>query len=184
MNLVKISSALLMAAFGSVMTNANAGVQFSLDFQSHTYSLLDTSMNWTDSEAEAVSLGGHLVTINDALENQFVLTFFANALPGNGRVWLGLSDAVSEGSFFWANGEPVTYTNWDFNEPNNAGNEDYVAMYSGNGFWVDVQDLANPGIGDVFGVVEVAPVPVPAAIWLLASGMIGLFGISRRNSRA
>jgi DNA uptake protein ComE-like DNA-binding protein len=29
-------------------------------------------------------------------------------------------------------------------------------MYSGNGRWVDVKDLANvPGIGRIYGVVEV-----------------------------
>ena len=31
----------------------------------HLYSLLDTA-TWTASEAEAIALGGHLVTINDA----------------------------------------------------------------------------------------------------------------------
>ena len=94
------------------------------------------------------------VTINDAAENAYVLTTFANA-AGSGRVWLGLNDAATEGTFVYTSGQPFTYANWDTGEPNNSGNEDYVAMYSGNGFWVDVKDLANPpGIGNVYGVVE------------------------------
>jgi hypothetical protein len=119
----------------------------------HTYYRLSNS-NWSAAEAFSASLGGHLVSINDAAENAFVLENFANA-PGSGRVWLGLNDAASEGNFVWANGDLLTYSNWEPGEPNNSGNEDYVAMYPGNGRWVDLKNLANPpGIGNVCGVVE------------------------------
>ena len=121
----------------------------------HTYYRLSNS-NWTDAEAFAVNVvGGHLVTINDAAENTFVLNTFANA-AGSGRVWLGLNDAKTEDTFVWSSGETSAYTNWDPGEPNNVDNEDYVAMYSANGRWVDVKDLPNPpGIGQIYGVVEV-----------------------------
>jgi hypothetical protein len=29
--------------------------------------------------------------------------------------------------------------------------------------------------------LEVNPVPIPAAVWLLGSGLLGLIGIRRRN---
>ena len=35
--------------------------------------------------------------------------------------------------------------------------------------------------GLVFSTVTTAPVPLPAAIWLLGSGLLGLFGIGRRK---
>jgi hypothetical protein len=137
-------------------------LQGPLAFNNHYYYRLSTA-SWTDGEASATRmLGGHLVTIDDADENDFVQAAFADA-PGSGRVWLGLSDAAAENSFAWVDGSPVAYTKWDPGEPNNAGEEDYVAMYSGNGRWVDVRDLANPGIGDVYPVVEcvtMAPVYV------------------------
>jgi hypothetical protein len=122
----------------------------------HTYYRLNNS-NWSDAEAFAVNVvGGHLVTINDAAENTFVWTTFAQAIPGTGRVWLGLTDAATEGTFVYTSGEAFVYTYWESGEPNNSDNEDYVAMYANNGRWVDVKDLANPpGIGQVFGVVEV-----------------------------
>jgi len=114
--------------------------------------LLETT-NWTSAEAEAISLGGHLVTINNAAENQFILEKFANYA---GRVWLGLNDVNIEDTFVWSSGEALTYTNWEPGEPNNSSDEDFVAMYSGNGRWIDVKDLSNPpGIGDIYGVVEV-----------------------------
>jgi len=121
----------------------------------HTYYRLANS-KWTVAEAFAKDvLGGHLVTINDSAENSFVLSNFANA-SGSGRVWLGLNDAKTEGTFVYSSGQTPSYTNWEPGEPNNVNDEDYVAMYSGNGRWVDVQDLANPpGIGNVYGVVEV-----------------------------
>ena len=31
--------------------------------------------------------------------------------------------------------------------------------------------------------VSTAPVPVPAAIWLMGSGLMGLFGFSRKKSK-
>ena len=43
----------------------------------HWYYLLSSS-NWTDAEQEAVRLGGHLVTIDDPRENDWVLQTFGN----------------------------------------------------------------------------------------------------------
>ena len=120
----------------------------------HTYYRLSNS-NWSDAEAFATGvLGGHLATIDDAAENTFVRATFADA-PGSGRVWIGLNDAATEGAFVYTSGAPFVYSNWDPGEPNNSNDEDYVAMYSGNGRWVDVRDLPSPGIGRVYGVVEV-----------------------------
>ena len=127
----------------------------------HTYYRLSNS-NWSQAEAAAIGLGGHLVSISDAAENSFVLNTFANA-PGSGPVWLGLTDQASEGSFAYTNGDEFGYSNWESGEPNNAGgNEHYVAMYSGNGRWVDVADLINPpGIGQVYGVIELSTTQPP-----------------------
>ena len=119
----------------------------------HVYYRLENS-NWSDAEENAVRmLGGHLVTVDDLTENSFVLSTFANSA---GRVWLGLNDVATEGTFVYSSGAPLGYSNWEPGEPNNRDDEDYVAMYSGNGRWLDVKDLANPpGIGWVYGVVEV-----------------------------
>ena len=73
----------------------------------HTYYLLSPN-DWTASQAEARGLGGHLVTINDAAENQWVRnTFFPLTGVAEARLWIGLNDAANEGQFVWASGEPV-----------------------------------------------------------------------------
>jgi hypothetical protein len=51
--------------------------------------------------------------------------------------WLGASDEAQEGVWVWVTGEPFTYTNWDFGEPNDAGGED-CAVYAEFGTWNDV----------------------------------------------
>ena len=135
----------------------------------HPYCLLD-SKGWIASEAEAVALGGHLATINDQAENNWVHDTFYRLATGQGNLWIGLNDAAQEGRFVWVSGEPVTLTNWSPGEPNNGapGNgEDYVQI-GGSGFvahapgsWNDKQEdgLGSPLVTASHGVVEGCSLP-------------------------
>lgn len=102
----------------------------------HKYLVL-TASTWEQAQAEAESLGGNLVTINDAQENLWVFAMYARlrGYPfGDGLdptgYWIGLNDIAEEGVFEWVSGEPVTFTNWAFGEPNNVvgSNEDWVEL--------------------------------------------------------
>jgi hypothetical protein len=42
-------------------------------------------------------------------------------------------------------------------------------------------DFSTNFTGDGFAVSDVAPVPIPAAVWLFGSGLLGLAGIGRRR---
>ena len=50
--------------------------------------LLSNAGTWTQAQAQAVSLGGNLVTVNDATENQFLV----NTFGGTEGLWIGLTD--------------------------------------------------------------------------------------------
>ena len=65
----------------------------------HTYYLLEPDITWAQAEAEANSLGGHLVTINDAAEQAWVWSTF-----GERDLWIGINDVAVEGSFVWVSG--------------------------------------------------------------------------------
>jgi hypothetical protein len=47
----------------------------------------------------------------------------------------------------------------------------------------NVRELAPAGGAGFFDTVsfDVAPVPVPAAVWLFGSGLLGLVGVARRR---
>ena len=82
----------------------------------HAYYLLDTA-TWSASESEAVSLGGHLATINDQSEHDWVWNTFSTHFDPAQRInlWVGYTDSTdfgaSEGNWKWVSGESSNYTN-------------------------------------------------------------------------
>jgi len=102
---------------------------------SRYYKKSSGDVNYWTAHNFAESIGGHLITINNAEENNFLKNVT------DGKVWLGLSDRDSEGNFTWNNGDPVNYTNWRSEEPNNWNNEDFTRFYS-NGKWNDNNEHA------------------------------------------
>ncbi|MCK4658712.1 MAG: PEP-CTERM sorting domain-containing protein [Phycisphaerae bacterium] len=144
-----------------------------LTYNDHEYYLVDQgdSGSWTNLEAEAVTLGGHLVTINDAAENEWVRSTFPAFGPHN--MWIGLNDIAKEGLFEWVSGEPVTYTNWGPGEPGAPdGISDFVGMTFSDGLWGD------RGWGSVRGVVEVVPEPSTAVL----VGAASIVALRRRRT--
>ena len=95
--------------------------------------------NWEDARTQAAAEGAYLVTINDEAEQKWLQTVF-----GSQPSWIGLNDIEQEGVWRWDNGEPVAYTNWGFQEPDdtNNGDEDYVIL-GPSGKWEDV-NIGNP----------------------------------------
>lgn len=109
---------------------------------------------WIEAQLKAESLGGDLVTIDDAAENEWVRANFANYASQQQPIWIGLADRTTEGVFAWEDGTPVGYTNWSAGEPNNLGNEDYGTMNDAvTGGWND----AHSGI-QMSGLIEI-PTP-------------------------
>jgi hypothetical protein len=89
-------------------------------YNGHAYYESTDQYLWTQSRDIATTLGGHLVTINSADENMFIYNNIRQ--PDNDwGAWIGLMNTGTPGSFAWVTGEPLTFTNWNFNEPNNQG---------------------------------------------------------------
>ena len=71
----------------------------------HVYALTDTSQTWANTEAEAVTAGAHLATINNAGENGWVGNTYG------GSRWIGFTDQAVEGTWVWSSGTGGT---WDY----------------------------------------------------------------------
>ena len=126
----------------------------------NTYYLLSEA-SWTDSAEAARGLGGFLVTVDDAEENDWLFDTFASFENQTRHLWIGLSDDDVEGEFNWHDGTPFFYRSWGEGQPGEGGDEDYVHITGTNmgniqpGYWNDLED--DPQYFPVYGVVEVGP---------------------------
>jgi len=103
---------------------------------------------WEEAEKNAQALGGHLVTIDDAGENEWLWTQFR--LSATDGIWLGATDKHREGEWEWADGTPWSFSNWESAQPDNATHygsttgENYLQFVSQwNGKWNDIANEIN-----------------------------------------
>lgn len=124
----------------------------------HLYRLSSPG-TWEDAESEAVSLGGHLVTINDAAEQQWLNEHFPrDESQGDPPLWIGLyqlpGSSEPGGGWVWVSSEPVTFTNWHPAEPNDGNpsvNERFAELHHFYiGPWNDaIGEKSQPGIIEI-----------------------------------
>lgn len=134
----------------SALLRANPTVSYNAG-TGNFYQLISGPVDHATALAAVTALSGvtgHLVTITSAAENAFVQTLAAGA-----AIWIGGTDAASEGAWVWGAGPEAGlqfwqgtsggsaqnnfYTNWLAGQPNaGAANEDGVAM-AADGTWSD-----------------------------------------------
>ena len=130
-----------------------------VQYRGHFYKLVDDAMYWTDARRACESRGGHLVTIEDADEEDFI----ENLVEDKGSLyhyWLGATDEDSEGDWRWVTGEavPMKEDNWGFekwcgNQPNNItayedAGQDYMELQATKGDQGDEEYMTWTDIGD------------------------------------
>merc|ERR1719317_481119 len=102
---------------------------------SNCYKVFEAKLDWTGAENHCQGEGGHLASVHSAEENNFISGLDSNLL------WLGGTDATSEGSWVWSDGTIFSFTNWATGQPDNAHgyNQDYISTnYEGvTGAWDD-----------------------------------------------
>ena len=85
----------------------------SVEFKGHHYKYVPAIVTWDAANMQCIRMGGHLVTISDAEENQFVLS-----LGGAWDKWIGLRKTGA--NFTWVDKSPMNYTNWGPGQPDAA----------------------------------------------------------------
>ena len=156
----------IIAALSLTLLSAGAHADLIFEHDGHTYKLIESTATWEQANnvAEKMTLGGHsgyLARIDSAAENRAIFDIVSGRLsseqrdattPNDGSgtafIWLGGSDAASEGDWRWLNnGDPFwlgdfngssvggRYHNWGVQPDDATGNEDALAM--GLGDWPD-----------------------------------------------
>lgn len=113
----------------------------------HWYKLYEETTSlptWTSVKKECERLGGYLITITSADEQNFM----KKISNGKGHIWLGATDEKEEGHWEWVTGEKFgEYTNWTPGEPNNEENREHYMVARGrdNYTWDDRFDKPTNG---------------------------------------
>ncbi|XP_072022189.1 uncharacterized protein [Amphiura filiformis] len=112
---------------------------------------INPNPDWQDAEDDCVANGGHLVTIDSGVTQEFLNDWQS----GRGDFWIGLTDQTTEGLWVWIEDPTTTiwtgttaaaggtafggaYTNWRADQPNDAGgDQDCARMDISADDWVD-----------------------------------------------
>jgi parallel beta-helix repeat protein len=129
----------------------------SVIFNGHKYLVVNEIKDWTIAKTESEVLGGHLITISDQAERDFVYEILVE--NDGAKTWIGLTDDDIYGGqedtdndgtapyWVWVSGEAFIYDDWGSGLPNNGGatNIHYVYMDPGisGGTWNDYYNTAN-----------------------------------------
>lgn len=121
----------------------------------HYYEVVYGNVSWDQAKLDAEQRNyqgtpGHLVTIADAAEDQFVYFTLAGGALGNS--WLGLYQDTTDalyaepaGGWKWVTGEPLNYQNWYVagGEPNDTTGGENVGGYWPADKWNDYSNTSN-----------------------------------------
>ena len=118
------------------------------------YAFVPGSIGYADALIAAAQAGGWLLTVEGASENTALVNWLAPLTSGG--VWLGISDAASEGAWSYVGGPSrgaAAFVNWNAGEPNGAASENQaqltLAAGSAQGKWIDSAAIASQNAGYV-----------------------------------
>jgi Lectin C-type domain/HYR domain len=120
---------------GGCTSTTLSGFTFVGELNGHQYYLSNQVANWRDAKQLCINNGGYLAAITTQAETDYLKSKIRE------MVFIGLNDENTEGSFQWANGEPLSYTNWFIGQPAQGAQaltEDYAVFQNWDGKWDDV----------------------------------------------
>ncbi len=102
-------------------------------FGGNAYKIYIGSAKWDQAREYCESLGGHLVTISDWLEWEFVKYLEEIYSNKSGYLWIG--GEKKGNSFDWVTNEEFDFCIWDENEPNESSDYNAIAFKRKSGLW-------------------------------------------------
>lgn len=158
------------------------------------YALTEDYGTWLECEAEAQAVGGHLVTINDPAENDFLASAFPAATTWKYRddpeqhvpahlAWIGLYREGKGEPWKWGDAEPMTWDPppwWIGQESDGDHAYLHVENHPNSGTWWNASSHNTQPEHYPRGIIET---PEPSTFLLLSAGALTLVAYAWRRRR-
>ena len=102
---------------------------------------------WNSALQICLSNGGNLVCINSEAENTLVSEMlntgdYSETGVNTSRMWIGITDSLSEGDYQWMSGEEVLFENWAIGHPQDIYEDIDYGLINGGilGQWLSKQN--------------------------------------------
>ena len=106
-------------------------------YGSHCYQVFEKKLSWQDAENFCQIEGGHLASVHSAGENNFLSKL------NSATMWLGGTDAKTDGTWEWSDGSRFSFDNWAPGEPNNINKDQHclTTNFKTTGQWDDANGI-------------------------------------------
>ena len=141
----------VVTLFAASTAQAQQAVQWKVSDggNGHWYARIDNGsiINWRTAKASAEAMGGYLACIAGVAENDWIWSTLVQPASAGWDAWFGLFQQPGStepyGGWTWISGEPLTFTSWCGNQPDDSnGSEDfghYMTLH-GPGCWNDIRE--------------------------------------------
>ena len=128
--------AAVVTLFAASTAQAQQAVQWKLSDggNGHWYRFVIEAGTFWDKQHQAVTRGGHLVTLQSQAENDLIAAM-VTAESWQTACWVTLGGYQEPGAvepaggWRWVTDEPFSFTHWHANEPNNQGAENFLEYW-------------------------------------------------------
>ena len=117
-------------------------------FAGNLYKVFDVEQNWYDAYKTCNEIGGHLVTITSAYEQNFLTQMIENRELEFARKYLYFTGSIKNTNVWeWITGEEFLYTNWSAGGQDSDSNDWHIALATtlNIGEWEDVEHFQKWG---------------------------------------
>jgi hypothetical protein len=76
-------------------------------FGGHRYKVYSGKVTWYEAKFRCEELGGHLAIVDNEEENKFLSECLGQTSLRSNAVFIGATDEVEEGNWFWVNGKKM-----------------------------------------------------------------------------